>query len=59
MTSMAAAAAVSTRGEWGRGEEEVREGFRLSATVAPKFFPLYHFFPLFVPLFFHLPQRFP
>ena len=28
---------------------------RLSATVTPKFFPLYHFFPLF----FHLPQRFP
>jgi hypothetical protein len=23
------------------------------------FFPLYHFFPLFSPLFFHLPQRFP
>jgi hypothetical protein len=32
---------------------------RLSATVIPKFFPLYHFFPLFSPLFFHLPQRFP
>jgi hypothetical protein len=32
---------------------------RLSATVTPKFFPLYHFFPLFSPLFFHLPQRFP
>jgi hypothetical protein len=31
---------------------------RLSATVTPKFFPLYHFFPLFSPLFFHLPQRF-
>jgi hypothetical protein len=28
---------------------------RLSATVTPKFFPLYHLFPLF----FHLPQRFP
>jgi hypothetical protein len=33
--------------------------FRLSATVTPKFFPLYHFSPLFSPLFFHLPQRFP
>jgi hypothetical protein len=32
---------------------------RLSATVTSKFFPLYHFFPLFFPLFFHLPQRFP
>jgi hypothetical protein len=32
---------------------------RLSATVTPKFFPLYHFFPLFSPLFFHLPQQFP
>jgi hypothetical protein len=32
---------------------------RLSATVTPKFFPLYHFFPIFSPLFFHLPQRFP
>jgi hypothetical protein len=32
---------------------------RLSATVTPKFFPLYHFFPLFFLLFFHLPQRFP
>jgi hypothetical protein len=32
---------------------------RLSATVTPKFFPLYHFFPLFSSLFFHLPQRFP
>jgi hypothetical protein len=32
---------------------------RLSATVTSKFFPLYHFFPLFSPLFFHLPQRFP
>jgi hypothetical protein len=32
---------------------------RLSATVTPKFFPLYHFFPLFFPLCFHLPQRFP
>jgi hypothetical protein len=32
---------------------------RLSATVNPKFFPLYHFSPLFSPLFFHLPQRFP
>jgi hypothetical protein len=31
----------------------------LSATVTPKFFPLYHFFPLFSPLFFHLLQRFP
>jgi hypothetical protein len=31
---------------------------RLSATVTPKFFPLYHFSPIF-PLFFHLPQRFP
>jgi hypothetical protein len=28
---------------------------RLSATVTPKFSPLYHFFPLF----FHFPQRFP
>jgi hypothetical protein len=36
-----------------------RWGVRLSATVTPKFFPLYHFFPLFSPLFFHLPQRFP
>jgi hypothetical protein len=35
------------------------EGLRLSATVTPKFFPLYHFSPLFSPLFFHLPQRFP
>jgi hypothetical protein len=32
---------------------------RLSATVTPKFFPLYHFFPLFSTLFFHLQQRFP
>jgi hypothetical protein len=32
---------------------------RLSATVTSKFFLLYHFFPLFSPLFFHLPQRFP
>jgi hypothetical protein len=32
---------------------------RLSATVTPKFFPLYHFSPLFFSLFFHLPQRFP
>jgi hypothetical protein len=32
---------------------------RLSATVTPKFFPLYHFFPLFSSLFFHLLQRFP
>jgi hypothetical protein len=32
---------------------------RLSATVTPKFFPLYHFFLLFSSLFFHLPQRFP
>jgi hypothetical protein len=32
---------------------------RLSATVTPKFFPLYHFSPLFFLLFFHLPQRFP
>jgi hypothetical protein len=32
---------------------------RLSAIVTPKFFPLYHFFPLLSPLFFHLPQRFP
>jgi hypothetical protein len=32
---------------------------RLSATVTTKFFPLYHFSPLFFPLFFHLPQRFP
>jgi hypothetical protein len=32
---------------------------KLSATVTPKFFPLYHFFPLFPPLFFYLPQRFP
>jgi hypothetical protein len=36
-----------------------RCAIRLSATVTPKFFPLYHFFPLFLPLFFHLPQRFP
>jgi hypothetical protein len=28
-------------------------------TVTPKYFPLYHFFSLFSPLFFHLPQRFP
>jgi hypothetical protein len=35
------------------------KALRLSATVTPKFFPLYHFFPLFFPLFFHLPQRFP
>jgi hypothetical protein len=32
---------------------------RLSATVTFKFFPLYHFFPLFFSLCFHLPQRFP
>jgi hypothetical protein len=32
-----------------------KHGIRLSATVTPKFFPPYHFFPLF----FHLPQRFP
>jgi hypothetical protein len=32
---------------------------RLSATVTPKFFSLYHFSPIFSPLFFHLPQRFP
>jgi hypothetical protein len=32
---------------------------RLSATVTPKFFSLYHFSPLFFLLFFHLPQRFP
>jgi hypothetical protein len=37
----------------------VAHSLRLSATVTPKFFPLYHFSPLFVPLFFHLPQRFP
>jgi hypothetical protein len=35
------------------------KGLRLSATVSPKFFLLYHFFPYFSPLFFHLPQRFP
>jgi hypothetical protein len=35
------------------------KSLRLSATVTPKFFPLYHFFPLFSPLFFHLPQRVP
>jgi hypothetical protein len=34
-------------------------GIRLSAIVISKFFPLYHFSPLFSPLFFHLPQRFP
>jgi hypothetical protein len=32
---------------------------RLSAAVTPKFFSLYHFFLLFSPLFFYLPQRFP
>jgi hypothetical protein len=32
---------------------------RLSATITPKFFPLYHFSPLCFPLFFHLSQRFP
>jgi hypothetical protein len=32
---------------------------RLSATVTSNFFPLYHFFPIFSPLFFHLLQRFP
>jgi hypothetical protein len=51
----------------GRGEGEGRRSsmptaaasLRLSATVTSKFFPLYHFFPLFSPLCFHLPQRFP
>ena len=42
-----------------REREEKGHELRLSATVTPKFFPLYHFFPLFPPLFFHLPQRFP
>jgi hypothetical protein len=36
-----------------------RSVLRLSATVTPKFFLLYHFSPLLFPLFFHLPQRFP
>jgi hypothetical protein len=35
------------------------EMVRLSVTVTFKFFPLYHFFTLFPPLFFHLAQRFP
>jgi hypothetical protein len=36
----------------------IAEILRLSATATSKFFSLYHFFPLFSPLFFHLPQRF-
>jgi hypothetical protein len=32
--------------------DTTRRGLRLSATVTPKFFPLYHFFPLFSPYFF-------
>jgi hypothetical protein len=43
----------------GRPDFAVARAFRLSTTVTSKFFPLYHFFPLFSPLFFHLPQRFP
>jgi hypothetical protein len=41
------------------GVADWRRGIRLSATVTSKFFSLYHFFPLFFSLFFHLPQRFP
>jgi hypothetical protein len=43
----------------GEGDSEMHAALRLSATVTSKFFLLYHFFPLFSPLFFHLPQRFP
>jgi hypothetical protein len=42
----------------GAGSRE-RQMIRLSATVTSKFFLLYHFFPLFSPLFFHLPQQSP
>jgi hypothetical protein len=45
--------------DWTRRRQQSLRALRLSATVTPKFFPLYHFFPLFFPLFFHLPQRFP
>jgi hypothetical protein len=42
----------------GAARDARREALRLSATVTPKLFPLYHFFTLFFLLFFHLPQRF-